>query len=213
MDKTLNGIIFDWGNVLGQFSHEKVHKKLAKYCPLAPEEIKSALTGPMQKHESGTLSPREFYTEVKQLLKLAMSYEAFLPVWRSCIIGDNPAIADVLRQLDPSLPICIFPNPDPVHWEESGGLPVVQRFFKKQRIVRSYGPQVRARKPDQKVFRAALSCIGVPPLQTHQVLFIDDVAENCDAFRKMGGRAHQYNLNTDPITTLTAELRRLGAMQ
>ncbi len=212
MDKTLNGIIFDWGNVLGRFSHEEVHKKLAKYCPLAPEEIKSALTGPMQKHESGTLSPREFYTEVRRQLQLTLSYEEFLPVWRSCILGDNPAIGDVLRRLDPLVPICILSNTDPIHWEAIGGLPVVQRFFKKQRIVRSYDPHVRARKPDQKVFRAALSCIGIPPSQAHRVLFIDDVAENCDAFRKMGGRAHQYNLNTDPITTLTAELRRLGVI-
>ena len=213
MDKTLNGIIFDWGNVLGRFSHDEMRKKLAEHCPLTTEDIKRVLAGPMQKHESGALSPREFYAEVRRQLQITLSYEEFLPVWRSCIIGDNPAIADVLRQLDPSVPICILSNTDPVHWEAIGGLPVVQRFFKKQRIVRSYDPQVRARKPDQKIYNAAMSCIGIPPSQAHRALFIDDIAENCDAFRKIGGRAHQYNLNTDPITTLTAELRRLGAMQ
>ena len=213
MDKHLKGIIFDWGNVLGLFSHEKVHRKLAEHCPLSPEDIKKALTSPMQKHESGALSQREFYIEVRQQLQLTLSYEEFLSVWRSCILGDNPAIADVLRQLDQSVPICILSNTDPVHWEAIGGLPVVQRFFKKQRIVRSYDTQVRARKPDQKIYNAALDCIGIPPSQAHRALFIDDIAENCDAFRKIGGRAHQYNLRTDPITTLTAELRRLGAMQ
>ena len=213
MDKNLKGIIFDWGNVLGLFSHEKVHRKLAEHCPLSPEDIKKALTSPMQKHESGALSQREFYIEVRQQLQLTLSYEEFLSVWRSCILGDNPEIGDVLRRLDPLVPICILSNTDPIHWEAVGALPVVRRFFNERRIVRSYDLHVLARKPDPKTFRAALSCIGVPPLQTHQVLFIDDVAENCDAFRTMGGRAHQYNLNTDPVTTLTAELQRLGAIQ
>src|SRR3989338_1971973 len=213
MDKHLKGIIFDWGNVLGLFSHEKVHRKLAEHCPLSPEDIKKALTSPMQKHESGALSQREFYIEVRQQLQLTLSYEEFLSVWRSCILGDNPEIGDVLRRLDPLVPICILSNTDPIHWEAVGALPVVRRFFNERRIVRSYDLHVLARKPDPKTFRAALSCIGVPPSLTHQIIFISHFSQNCDAFRTMGGRAHQYNLNTDPVTTLTAELQRLGAMQ
>src|SRR3990167_3241408 len=116
MDKHLKGIIFDWGNVLGLFSHEKVHRKLAEHCPL---------------------SQREFYIEVRQQLQLTLSYEEFLSVWRSCILGDNPEIGDVLRRLDPLVPICILSNTDPIHWEAVGALPVVRRFFNERRIVRS----------------------------------------------------------------------------
>jgi len=62
MDKTLNGIIFDWGNVLGQFSHDEMRKKLAEHCPLTTEDVKRVLAGPMQKHESGALSLRASFT-------------------------------------------------------------------------------------------------------------------------------------------------------
>ncbi|MEK7612691.1 MAG: HAD-IA family hydrolase [Patescibacteria group bacterium] len=212
MSTQIKGIIWDWGNVLGRFSHERVREQLSKYCSSPPEEMKDVLRGPSQLHESGALSSFRFYVVVRRILNLEADYEMFHSLWSECIIGDNPKIEKILSRLSQSVPIAILSNTDPIHWEEIEKLFVVRQFFPESRRVRSYEPRVRARKPDKKIYQVALQTLGLTQDAAH-ALFVDDIEENCEAFRALGGHALQYDCSTDPIEKLERALAPFGVFR
>ena len=68
-----------------------------------------------------------------------------------------------------------------------------------------YSHEIGVSKPDTRAFEIALAQMGARP---HEVLFIDDVAENVEAARRLGLHAH---LHEDTSGTLAVITRAVGS--
>src|SRR5262245_5797107 len=65
-------IVFDFGNVLGHFSHAKATERLAKHTHLTPAQIKAAYVGTEleDEYEAGRLTTEQFRQRVRELCHL-----------------------------------------------------------------------------------------------------------------------------------------------
>jgi len=69
---SITTVVFDFGNVLGFFSHKKAAEQLSAYTHLTPEQIKTAYvnTDLEDEFEAGRISSDEFRQQVRQLCHL-----------------------------------------------------------------------------------------------------------------------------------------------
>jgi FMN phosphatase YigB (HAD superfamily) len=139
-----------------------------------------------------------------------VTYELFADLW-----GDifTPAPDGILRTLDrlrPDVISAIASNTEELHWPYIERLETVQRFISEpnRHIVKSY--EIGYQKPDEHFFHAALHAVGVT--DPGQVLFIDDVQKNVDAFRAMGGQGEIFDLTIDDPDFLGYILENYGLL-
>ena len=210
MSKPLTGIIFDWGNVLGRFSHAQAWEQLAAHSPLSPDEVRDAIGPAMHLHEAGTYTSPQFYNEAARSAQLNLDYGLFRDIWAGCIVGDNPDIPALLRRVKPAVRMCVLSNTDPIHWSKIRQLPAMREFFADDRAF-SLSFKVGVRKPDARMYQDALQRLDT--LTPKNALYVDDVAEYVKTFADMGGRAAQYNCSLEPIDRLEAALRGAGALR
>ena len=208
----LEAIIWDWGMVLGRFDHGQIWHGLAGYSELYSKAIQLALEEPAKRHDAGLLSSKRFYFEAcsKALLK-GLDYEKFREIWNSCILGDNEDIAPLLRRVAPSVRMTVLSNTDPINWAAIQKLPLMQEFFpNKDSWTLSY--EVGARKPANEAYFAALKRSGLAPNQSSKALFVDDVMNYTEQFKRLGGQAFQYNNSTQKIDVLEWYLLEAGVI-
>jgi putative hydrolase of the HAD superfamily len=97
--------------------------------------------------------------------------------------------------------LALISNTDPIHVEHmERDFPFVKHF-----PVRVYSCAIGATKPSPKIYRRALSELGVAPQES---LYIDDVEPFVEAARQLGMTGIHF---TGPAA-LDAELRALGLL-
>lgn len=213
----IKGIIWDFGNVLARFDHSKACKKLAKYSTVSPEDIFEVFFGKnnslVKLHESGRLSSQEFFLAGQKAAHLAenLSFREFCIIWKD-IFQENNGVESIIDKIRPDLKRCILSNTDPIHWSAIEQLPVMKKYFSNSALlVRSYISG--ARKPDIKIYRDALKCLGFAETGAKHVLYIEDTAEYRDAFERMGGNVLSYNCSKDTLAQLEAGLIKFDVLR
>lgn len=210
----IEGILWDWGKVLGLYDHKKSCDLLAYYSEFSPEEVEKILfDGPTQRHTEGKLSPRKFYEEAVRATRLSdLSYKKFCDIWSKAIIGESPGISALFARIDPQVKMVIVSDTDPIHWSAIEKLPIMKKFFPKgTQLIRSY--DLGMRKPNKRMYYAALERLRIPKKRPYRALYIDDIEENCTTFARMGGRVLLYNCTKDPLARLETTLADLGALR
>ena len=209
----IRAVAFDFGNVLSAFSHPRGCQQIAALAGpgVTESQVHQWMYGGDLFHqfERGRLSPDEFLAElgrafqVSDLAALRRAYQQiFTRLPESCAV-----IARV------RLPKFLASNTDPLHWEE------IERHFSADfasfvpgGLLRSY--QTGHRKPSPGFFAHLLDRIrqgvGTPELSPEEVLFVDDLPENCEAGRECGFAVH-WHQNHD-AAALEAALRAAGAL-
>jgi HAD superfamily hydrolase (TIGR01509 family) len=209
----IRAVAFDFGNVLSAFSHARGCQQIAALAGpgVTEAQVHQWLYGGDRFHqlEMGTLAPDRFLAElgrafqVDDLAALRRAYQQiFTRLPESCEL-----IARVRR------PKFLASNTDPLHWEE------IERHFAADftgfvpgGLLRSF--ETGHRKPSPGFFAHLLERIrqgvGTPELSPADVLFVDDLPENCEAGRECGFAVHLH-LNHD-VTALETVLRDVGAL-
>ena len=173
--------LFDMGNVLVFFSHDRMCQQLGQLCGRTSEEMRLLLidSGVQWDYERGRLNPAQFQdwfqTETSCQVQLADLNRA-----GADIFWLNEPIIPVLDQLkELGIRLVLLSNTCQTHfdwiWEHYD---VLQRF---DAHVTSCG--VGAIKPEPAIFHAALNQIGCRP---DECFYTDDIAQYVEAGRQHG---------------------------
>ncbi len=179
-------VIFDFGNVVAQFSHQKTCNKLAKYSDYSAEELFEVIfkiiyyQDPLEKlFDEGKLTPEEFFQKVKARAKLKIDYRKFRNIWQD-IFWLNEPMVEVLKKLKRKrYKLVLLSNINELHF---------QWVCKKFKILKIFDEFVLSfkkgyRKPDKRMWQD----------YGKESVYIDDIQEYCQAAEEAGiAKAFQY---------------------
>lgn len=204
MRDNFKAILFDLGNVVVNFDHWIAVKRISEFSKnnalkeIYPLFFDSNLTS---LYEEGKISSVDFFLRIKALLGLNIDYESFVPIWNQIffLTPDNLQVYKLVLELTNRYKVLLISNINELHFN------YIKKKFKVldgfQKFILSY--QVRARKPDPKIYRTAIEHTCA---KAEQVVYIDDREDLVEAGRKMGLKSFPFK----GVQGLKEELHRLG---
>ncbi|GAB4153330.1 MAG: HAD family phosphatase [Planctomycetaceae bacterium] len=183
----LKTILFDMGNVLVKFSHQRMCQQLASVCQLEESTVRSRLfdSNVQADFERGLIDEQEYC----QYLTGRKIHPAGLSLLRTAgsdifsLIEPMPAILDSLKEH--GLRLVLLSNTSVWHYDWIRQMSdVLERF---DDVVASW--QVGAMKPEPKIFQAALEKIGCLP---EECFYTDDIPEYVATGRTFGLQAEVF---------------------
>ncbi len=198
---TITTIVFDFGNVLGFFSHRKAAEQLAVYSPLSVEDILNRYLDPQLEDdfETGRMSLPAFRALVRQRCRVNCD-DAQLDQAIADMFTPNNEVCRLVSELKPRYRLVLLSNTNELH----------AVHFRRQfadtlahfdTLVLSH--EIGMRKPCPDIYAHCCRLGGSSP---SQCVFIDDLPANIDAARACGWHGIVYHRGLD----LRRELRQLG---
>ena len=141
------------------------------------------LTSPwVRRFERGECSEFEFSTGFVEEWQLDMSPQRFLDIFRDWPIGPFPGTAELLEEVQQSVPIGCLSNTNSMHWSyQTSRWPMLGLFD-----FRFLSFELGLAKPDAAIFQAVADQL---PVRRDHILYFDDVALNADVARSFGFRS------------------------
>jgi FMN phosphatase YigB (HAD superfamily) len=200
---SITTIVFDFGNVLGFFSHRRAAEQLLRHAPagvtinqllafFADSELEVAF-------ECGRLTTAEVLLRLRRRFGLTGSDEE-LELACADMFTPNEPVCSLVPRLRERYRLLLLSNTNDLHY----------RHFRRQfsatldcfhHLVASH--EVGLRKPDVRLYRHAEQVAGA---RAEQCLFIDDLPANVEAARACGWQAVLYRPHDD----LSHALRQVG---
>jgi len=209
----LAAVAFDFGNVLCRFSHQQACDQIARLATrsASPAAVRDYIYTQrrMDQLEDGRLAPETFLAGLGEQFGIA-DLGVLRQAYRTIFQRVEPTCELIARV---QLPKLLASNTDPLHWEEITVMfgPDLSRFLPGG-LVRSY--DVGIRKPEvgfyESLLHRARHELARPTLAPAELLFVDDMPENCEAARACGLQVHCH-LNHD-TAALARVLTRHGAL-
>ncbi len=181
-------VLFDLGNVLVHFSHQRMVQQVADCLGCAPTALQQLFfrDGLLWQYERGLIGTETLHHALCRWAGRSVPLQELIRA-ASDIFWPNPPMEQLaMTLLDRGVPVVIVSNTCPihVHWIEQH-FPFFRRLT--QRVL-SY--EVGAAKPEQAMFEAALAC--VPGLPAGRVVYFDDTLAHVKAAGQLGIRAVHY---------------------
>ena len=193
----IQGFIFDYGNVIAEFHPERFLAAIASRTSLSPHELKHLFyhdTSLVVHYESGIISSEEFFQRVVDTCRLEISREDFHFSFTN-IFKPIAATESLIERLKPHFKLGLLSNTNPWHFEAE--IAAIKIFPLFDVVTLSY--EVGAMKPSEKIYRDALDKLQLKP---DECVYIDDIAENVEAARRLGICAIQYTSHEQLLTDL-----------
>jgi putative hydrolase of the HAD superfamily len=198
---SIRTIVFDFGNVLGFFSHLRAAEQLAAFGQASPGAIVAFLFGGQLEddYESGRVSSADLLGLLRERFHLRGSDDEL-----SRAFGDmftpNQSVCDLVMRLKPRYRLLLLSNTNEMHYR-CFGLQFAETLAQFDALVLSF--EVGLRKPDPRVYD---HCLALAGSAATECLFIDDLPSNIDAARACGWNGLVYRRGAD----LARELGGLG---
>lgn len=193
--------LFDMGNVLVFFSHDRMCEQLGRLCDRSTDDIRQRLldSGVQWDYERGRLSPQQFHEWFQTSVERSVPFNDVVRA-ASDIFWLNEPIVPVLDRIKSlGLRLVLLSNTCLTHFEwVRDHYDVLQRF---DACVTSCG--AGAIKPEPAIYEAALREIDCEP---HECFYTDDIPKYVAAGRQHGLRAEVF---TD-VPSLVTHLSQLG---
>jgi epoxide hydrolase-like predicted phosphatase len=191
-------IFFDLGNVILPFDARILARALAPYSRLPEKEIVERIWQPEvgASFETGKITPKEFFAEVKKRCALKITYEKFMRAFNQ-IFREDSGVVELLSRIRNRYPIGLISNTNVAHMTH-----IKKNFSFVSHIdgmILSH--EVGLRKPDPAIYWHALNKFGVRP---EHAVFIDDMAENVKAATEIGITAIQFTSAEKLVENLTS---------
>ncbi len=189
---SISTIVFDFGNVLGFFSHRKAAEQLAAYSPTSAEAIQAYLFGGRLEddYEAGRLATPALMSLVRETFRVSCSDEQFAAAFGD-MFTPNPEVCGLVPLLKPRYRLLLLSNTNDLHsrWFLSQFKETLAHF---DGVVLSH--KVGVRKPDPLVYAHCQRLAECPPAEC---LFIDDLPTNVQAARACGWQGLVYERGSD----------------
>ncbi len=194
----LKTVVFDFGNVVGFFDHQKTLAKLSSYTTWSPKRIYDEIyDGPLEDDlESGRISVEEFLRVFIQRCELRCGVD-FLLAACSDIFTPNAAVCDLVPKLVGKVRIILGSNTNSLHAAEfqKQFADVLGHFH---HLVLSH--EIGTRKPKAEFFR---ECARRAECEPGECLFIDDLTANIAGAEAIGMQGLVYHPGVDLLRELT----------
>jgi len=192
----IKAFLFDIGNVLIHFNHQKAIDLIADLCDVPSDVVKRELfdSGLEWSYEEGKISTEELHREFERRIERKIEAEDLARALCS-IFWANEAMVPVIQSLKrQGYRLVLLSNTSPLHFNYCfEHYPVLQLFDG-----RALSYQVKACKPDERIFKKALSEAGVAP---EHCFYTDDVQDYVTAARRHGIRAEIF-VGSEPLRDL-----------
>jgi putative hydrolase of the HAD superfamily len=193
---SITTIVFDFGNVLGLFSHRKAAEQLAVYGG-TPEAIQAFFfTGNLEDtFELGRMAADAYTNLVRDACRLSCTDEQFRAAFAD-MFTPNESVCALVPYLKRRYRLFLLSNTNVLHAAQ------FRRQFEAtlghfDALVLSH--EVGLRKPDRRIYE---HCRGVAGRPSHECLFIDDLEANVAAARACGWKALHYRPGEDLLRRL-----------
>jgi putative hydrolase of the HAD superfamily len=198
---SITTVVFDFGNVLGFFSHRKAAEQLAAYSAASPESLQAYLFGGKleEDFESGCITPEAFRGLVRETFRLSCTDAQFDAAFAD-MFAPNPDVCPLPALLARRRRLLLLSNTNALHARQflRQFAAVLAPF---DAVVLSH--ELGVRKPDRRVYD---HCRRLAGAAAAECLFIDDLPSNVEAARAAGWRGLVYRRGDD----LRARLAALG---
>lgn len=176
-------ILCDLGNVLVDFNHKRAAERISGFCAKSPLDIYELFfdSGVTVVFEEGKIPPKEFYSQVKEMLDLKLSYDSFVPIWNDIFFlsARNRKVYSLLNKLKAQYHTALLSNINILHYEYlKKNFPVFDVFHK---LFLSY--ELRLVKPDKLIYQKVISSLGV---SAEEIFYVDDRPELIESASSLG---------------------------
>jgi putative hydrolase of the HAD superfamily len=193
--------IFDLGNVIVSFDHNKTAARLASVCQHESEVIfGKAFTSPLVKeYNLGKITSAEFFETLTRELGLQMNFRDFSEAW-NCTFALEPLVSEqFIETLAEKYKLLLLSDTNELHFDYiRENFPALDHF---DDFVLSH--KAGAVKPSAEIFQSVVKIADCAP---EDCFFIDDLKVNVEGARKYGINALQFVSQTQ----LEQELKTLG---
>jgi glucose-1-phosphatase len=196
----IDAVIFDLGNVLLAFDEGRAADRLAARTGKTRQEIDAYARGTpyITELSIGKLSKLRFFHTVAKDLAFDGTYDEFALLWSDIFTPIEPMIA-LAVSLKTRVPRLVLSNTNAIHIDY-----VLEHYpFLHDFDAHIFSHEVGLLKPDAAIFEHALRKYGLTAART---VFVDDIAPNAEAARRVGMQAVHFQ-NPDQAR---AELTKLG---
>ena len=203
MAQEIKVLLFDLGRVLVDFDHLRSAKRIATFCSKTPRQIYDLFfeSSATIAFEAGKIAPEDFYSQIKQMLDLKLSYASFEPIWNDIFFlsAKNRSVFGLVNNLRAHYKTAMLSNINILHYEYlKKNFPVFGVFDK---VFLSF--QLGLIKPDKEIYNVVIRNLGVSP---EEIFYTDDRTELIESAKSLGMRGCVFT-NFDQ---LTSELRNNG---
>jgi putative hydrolase of the HAD superfamily len=180
-------IIFDLGKVLISFDFSRGYQTLEELARIPAADIRKriAATDLVHRFESGHVEPRDFVDQLCGMLSLSIEYDHFCRIWSSIFLPEPLLPEDLLEALHRNYRLLLLSNTNAIHFDMiRETYPLVRHF---DHYILSH--EVKAMKPDPRIYRAALAEARCAP---GECFYTDDIADYVEGARREGIDAIQF---------------------
>jgi len=200
-NKPIKAFLFDLGKVILDFDFTPAFKRLSRFAPMTPDEIRGFFTrsGLEVLYDGGKLSSLEFYRKAKKGLGHSLSYSEFKEIWNR-IFTPKPEIIGLVKRLSPHYRMVLISNTNSMHYRYIRSKYAVLNHF--DQIILSF--KERVRKPDTRIYEKAIKACKARP---EEIVYIDDREDLTTSARTLGVHIFTYKNNPHEL------LKQLRSLQ
>lgn len=187
MSTPLHTIVFDMGNVLLHFSHERMCAQIGALCGWSAAQIRTVLmeSGLNADFERGFLNPEEMRDRLSQAVGQQFDITALANAYADIFVLNEPMLGILDALKDQGKRLVLLSNTSVWHFDF-----IWERYSILQKLddhVTSYA--AGALKPEPKIFHALLPLLQCPP---ENAFYTDDIADYIRAGREHGLQAEVF---------------------
>jgi putative hydrolase of the HAD superfamily len=193
---SITTIVFDFGNVLGLFSHRKAAEQLAVYGGSAEAILAYFFTGDLEDtFELGRMAPDAYTNLAREACRLTCTDEQFRAAFADMFTPNEP-VCVLVPHLKRRYRLLLLSNTNALHAAQfRSQFNATLRHF--DALVLSH--EVGLRKPDRRIYE---HCRGLAGRPAHECLFIDDLEANVEAAHACGWKGLRYRPGEDLVPLL-----------
>ncbi|MBI1916288.1 MAG: HAD family phosphatase [Planctomycetes bacterium] len=169
----VKALVFDFGNVVGFFSHRRAAERLAAHARLGADEVHCFLFGGQLEddYESGRLTTADFLRRLREGCGLSCPDDVLADAYAD-IFWPNPEVCALLPSLAERCRLLLLSNTNDLHARKFlGQFEELLRPF----AHRILSHEVGVRKPRPGIFAHAQQLADCAP---EEIVFIDDLPAN-----------------------------------
>jgi len=198
----IKALIFDIGGVVVFYDHRIAARKMSELISVPAKKIFNILDSSKNKftnsYELGDLPDAYWGIMAKELGVKKIDTRKFGKLWNT-IFWPNKELFSFIKKLKKNYKIGLISNTGKLHENY-----VFQKYKLKNLFsIRVFSYEIKSRKPDKKIYLAALKKLKAKP---EEVIFVDDRIENVRGARKLG----LYGLYFKNNKQFFSELKKLG---
>jgi len=185
--KNIEAIIFDLGGVIINIDFNLTLRALEQYTDRKLGEGEYLTKNPIfYEFETGKLSEKDFFENLKHIYQLQASNEQLVKAWNALLLDIPESRVELVSELSNQYQTFILSNTNPTHLFE------VENILRQQTKANSlkeivhrpyYSFEMHKAKPEIAIYEQVIEENNLIPQKT---LFVDDSLANIEGARKLG---------------------------